>query len=134
MESLLPPASALGRPRATDMRTVIDASLYIASTGCQCRQLPKDFPPCSTVQGYFYAWSRGGLLASLDYTRVMSSREAADREASPTAGVIDSQSVKTTQSGGPRANRPAEKPAPALPKTCASAASVISRGNAFPNA
>jgi transposase len=102
MQPLLPPASALGRPRATDMRTVIDAILYIASTGCQWRQLPKDFPPYSTVQGYFYAWSRGGIFASLNYTLVMASREAAGREASPTAGVIDSQSAKTTESGGPR--------------------------------
>jgi transposase len=59
MERLLPEASALGRPRATDLRTVMNAILYIASTGCQWRQLPKDFPPYSTVQGYFYAWSRG---------------------------------------------------------------------------
>src|SRR5450432_315765 len=102
MEPLLPPALALGRPRATDMRTVINAILYIASTGCQWRQLPKDFPPYSTVQGYFYAWSRGGIFASLNYTLVMASRETAGREASPTAGVIDSQSVKTTESGGPR--------------------------------
>src|ERR1017187_7777200 len=77
MQPLLPPASALGRPRATDMRTVINAILYIASTGCQWRQLPKDFPPYSTVQGYFYAWSRGGIFASLNYTLVMVSREAA---------------------------------------------------------
>ena len=56
MEPLLPEASALGRPRATDLRTVMNAILYIASTGCQWRQLPKDFPPYSTVQGHFYAW------------------------------------------------------------------------------
>ena len=87
MEPLLPPASALGRPRATDMRTVINAIFYIASTGCQWRQLPKDFPPYSTVQGYFYAWSRGGIFVSLNYTLVMASREAAGREASPTADV-----------------------------------------------
>src|SRR5664280_1570104 len=76
MEPLLPEASALGRPRATDLRTVMNAILYIASTGCQWRQLPKDFPPYSTVQGYFYAWSRGGIFASLNYTLVMASREA----------------------------------------------------------
>src|SRR6202161_4874420 len=101
MEPLLPEASALGRPRATDLRTVMKRSSTIASTGCQWRQLPKDFPPYSTVQGYFYAWSRDGIFASLNYTLVMASREAAGREASPTAGVIDSQSVKTTESGGP---------------------------------
>ena len=62
MEPLLPPPSALGRPRETDMRALVNAILYIASTGCQWRQLPKEFPPYSTVQGYFYAWSRDGTL------------------------------------------------------------------------
>ena len=75
---------------------------YIASTCCQWRQLPKDFPPCSTVQGYFHAWPRGGTFAALNHTLVMASREAAGREASPAAGVIDGQPVKTTESGGPR--------------------------------
>ena len=89
MEPLLPPASALGRPRATDMRTVIDAILYIASTGCQWRQLPKEFPPYSTVQGYFYAWSRDGIFASLNHALVMASRAAAGREGGPSDGRSD---------------------------------------------
>jgi transposase len=102
IEPLLPPASPLGRPRETDLRSVVNAILYMASTGCQWRQLPKEFPPYSTVQGYFYAWSRAGLFASINHALVMAARENAGREASPSAGVIDSQSAKTTESGGPR--------------------------------
>jgi transposase len=90
-------------------RIGIDAILCIASTGCQWRQLPKDFPSYSTVQGYFYVWSRGGLFASLNYTLVMASREAAGREASPTAGVIDSQSVKQRKAAAPGATMQARK-------------------------
>jgi hypothetical protein len=67
--------------------------------------LPKDFPPYSTVQGYFYAWSRGGIFASLNYSLVMASRETAGREASPTAGVIDSQSVSPNAGPGTLARR-----------------------------
>ena len=61
----MPPSSPIGRPRTTDLRRVMNAILYMASTGCQWRQLPKDFPPYSTVQSYFYDWSRSGLFATI---------------------------------------------------------------------
>jgi transposase len=81
----------LGRPRTTDLREVVNAIFYVLGTGWQWRQLPKGFPPSSTVHGYLSAWREDGTWQRLHFALYQRAREA-----SPTVGVIDSQSVKTT--------------------------------------
>ena len=102
LEPLLPSANPLGRPRLWSLRDIVNGIFFVLRGGVPWRLLPKDLPPKSTVYGYFSTWRDDGLFAGINHHLVMLDRERAGRDASPTAAVLDSQSVKTTESGGPR--------------------------------
>jgi transposase len=99
---LLPPRSPVGRPPAWPMREILDAIFYVLRGGVPWRLLPPCFPPRQTVYGWFAAFRDAGVWEALNHHLVMLDREQAGRQASPSAAVIDSQSVKTTEAGGPR--------------------------------
>jgi putative transposase len=105
----LPARRRLGRPRTTDLRRVVEAILYILATGCQWRALPGDFPPRSTVQGYFYAWRDTGWWRRVVTALVRRARRVSGCKPAPTAAIIDSQTAPTTESGGPRGFDPGKR-------------------------
>ena len=103
---LIPAAKPGGNKRTVDERSVVDGVMYILSTGCQWAALPKDLPPRSTVHDYFRRWDEDGTLDRIHQALYVQCRELAEREASPTAAIIDSQSVKSGEKGGSRLTRP----------------------------
>ena len=100
IEPLIPPARRGGGKRRVKMREVVNAVMYVLSTGCQWRSLPKDLPPKSTVHDYLSLWTWDGTLDRIHHALYVKCREKAGRDASPTACIIDSQSVKSAEKGG----------------------------------
>ena len=100
IEPLIPPAKRGGGKRTVIVREVVNGVMYVLSTGCQWRAIPKDLPPRSTVHGYLDLWNWDGTLDRIHHALYVKCREKAGREASPTAAIIDSQSVKSAEKGG----------------------------------
>jgi transposase len=105
----MPRRRRLGRPRQVDLREIVQAIFYVLSTGCQWRALPSEFPPYSTVQGYFYAWRDNGRWHRIVRALVGQARRRLGRKPKPTVAIVDSQSAPTTQAGGPRGYDPGKR-------------------------
>ena len=123
---LIPPAKPGGRPRTTDMRRLLDGLFYLVRTGCQWRHLPPPpaFPPWRTVYGYMRAFASAGVWETIRHHLVMMLREREGREPSPSAAIVDTQSVRTTEKGGlaattrPRRSRAASATSRSTPRAC----------------
>jgi len=105
VEPLIPPGKPGGGKRTVIMREIVNGLMYILSTGCQWRAIPKDLPPKSSVHGYFDLWTWDGTLDRIHHALYEQCREQDQRDASPTAAIIDSQSVKSAEKGGPASIR-----------------------------
>ncbi len=107
----IPPAKRGGNKRTVNERAIVNGLMYLLSTGCQWAAIPKDLPPRSTVNDYFRRWDYDGTLDRIHHALYIQCRELAGREASPTAAIIDSQSVKSAEKGGAKSIRQAMTPA-----------------------
>jgi len=104
---LIRPAKRGGRRRSVVVREVMNGLLHVLETGCQWRHLPRDLPPRSTVHSYLQRWDWDGTLEAVHHELYVACRERAGKEASPTAAILDSKSVKAAEKGGPRSTRSA---------------------------
>ena len=102
---VIPPAKHGGAKRTVDVREIVNGIMYVLGSGCQWRAIPKDLPPRSTVYDYFDLWGWDGTLDRIHDALYLACREKAEREASPTVAIIDSQSVKSAEKGGPKLTR-----------------------------
>lgn len=105
IEPLIPPGKSGGGKRTVNLREVVNGLMYVLSTGCQWRAIPKDLPPRSTVHDYFDLWTWDRTLDRIHHTLYVACREQAEREAAPSAAIIDSQSVKSAEKGGTMTRR-----------------------------
>ena len=128
VEPMIPPGRRGGRPQGVNLREVLNAIFYVLATGCQWQALPKDLPPKSTAHHYFALWDWDGALERIHEALYVATREAAGRQASPTAAIIDSQSAKAAQKGALRSTRKASMRAR---RSRAASATSLSTRSAF---